>query len=101
MRAEIVADEAVICLARIHAHMVALIDAFANVANVAADAFRRDAVLLIIGFLLFAAARGLSHGAFQRAGDVVGIENDAAIHISRGAANGLDERRFRAQEAFL
>ena len=37
------------------------------------------------------------HGA----GFPVGIENRAAIQVARSAADGLDQRTFRAQEAFL
>lgn len=91
MGAEIVADEALVGLARIHADMVALVHAFENVADILADRFRCDAVFLVIGELLLAAAFRLGHGAFERAGDVVRIENDAAIDVSRGAADGLDE----------
>ena len=56
---------------------------------------------LLIGFLLGAAAAGLGHGALHRAGDAVGIEDHLAVHIARGAADGLDQRGLAAQEAFL
>ena len=55
----------------------------------------------IIGALLLAAARGFRHRAFHGAGDFIGIEHDLAFDITRGAANGLDERGFRAQKAFF
>ena len=63
--------------------------------------FRRDAVLGIVGGLLLAPALGLGHGALHRAGDVVGVEDDLAVDVAGGAADGLDERGFGAQEAFL
>src|SRR3546814_20576880 len=33
--------------------------------------------------------------------DLIGIKDDASIDIAGGAANGLNQRRFRAQETFL
>ena len=65
------------------------------------DAFRRDAVCGVVFLLLLAPAAGFRHGAFHRAGDAVGIEDDAAVDIARGAADGLDQARLAAQEAFL
>ena len=56
---------------------------------------------IVVGRLLFAAAVGLGHGALHRAGDLIGIENDLAVDIARGAADGLDQRGLGAQEAFL
>ena len=56
---------------------------------------------LVVGLLLLAAAVGLGDGALHRAGHLVGIEDDLAIDVARGAADGLDERGLRAQEAFL
>ena len=55
----------------------------------------------IVGDLLLAAARGLVHRALHRAGDPVGVEDHAAVDVARGAADGLDQRGFRTQEAFL
>ncbi len=34
-------------------------------------------------------------------GDLIGIENDLAVDIARGAADRLDQRGLGAQEAFL
>jgi len=48
-----------------------------------------------------AAAGGFIHGALHRAGDFIGIKHDAGLSISRRAANGLHQRCFAAQEAFL
>ena len=61
----------------------------------------RDAVGLVVGHLLLAAAVGFGHGALHRAGDLVGIEDHLAVDVARGAADGLDQRGFGAQEAFL
>ena len=56
---------------------------------------------VVVGHLLVAAAVGFRDGAFHRAGHLVGIEDDAAIDVARGAADGLHQRGFGAQEAFL
>ena len=64
-------------------------------------ALRRDAVLGVVGDLLLAAAVGLGHGALHRAGDLVGVEDDAAVDVAGGAADGLDQRGLGAQEALL
>jgi hypothetical protein len=39
--------------------------------------------------------------AFHRAGDPVGIHDHPALGVPRGAADGLDQRGLRAQEALL
>ena len=49
---------------------------------------------LIVGHLLGAAALGLVHGALHRAGDPVGIEDDARLGIAGGAADGLHKARL-------
>ena len=51
----------------------------------------RDAVLLVVGYLLFAAAVGLVDGALHGVGHVVGVEDGAAFEVAGGAADGLDE----------
>ncbi len=56
---------------------------------------------VVVGDLLFAAAVGFADRAFHAAGDAVGIHDDPAIDVARRAADGLDQRGFRAQEAFL
>ena len=88
-------------VAGIHRDMVALIHAVHDVRDVALDALRRDAVFGVVGHLLFAPAVRFLDGALHGAGDLVGIENDPAIDISCGAADGLHQRGFGAQEAFL
>src|SRR5690606_26996501 len=83
------------------ADMITLVNRVENVADVLLDAFGRNAVGFVIGALLITATVGFSHGAFHGAGDLVGIEDNVAIDVTRRAADGLDQRRFRAQEAFL
>ena len=63
--------------------------------------FRRDAVRGVVGELLLAPAVGLGHRPLHRAGDVVGVEDDAAVDVARGAADGLDQRGLGAEEALL
>ena len=82
-------------------HVVALVDAVENVGDALAHAFRGDAVCGVVGGLLFAAARRLRHGALHRAGDRVGVQDDAAVDVARGAADGLHQRGLAAQKAFL
>ena len=82
-------------------HVVALVHARQNVGDALAHAFRRDAVGDIVGALFLAPAIGLGHGALHRAGDGIGIEDDAAVDVARGAADGLHQARFAAQEALL
>ena len=55
----------------------------------------------VVGLLLLTPAVGLVDGALHGAGDPVGIEDDAAVDVARGAADGLDQRGLRPQEAFL
>jgi hypothetical protein len=62
---------------------------------------RRDAVFGIVGELFLAAAVVSAMARSHRAGDVVGVEDDLAVDIARGAADGLDQRGLAAQEAFL
>ena len=62
---------------------------------------RRDAVRRVVGDLLAAPALGLADGAPHRIGDRVGVQDRAAVDVARGAADGLDQRALRAQEAFL
>ena len=83
------------------ADVVALVDAVEDVGDLCLHRFRGDAVGLVVGDLLLAAAGRLVHGALHGAGDLVGIEDDLAVDVSRRAPDGLDEGRFRAQETFL
>ena len=48
-----------------------------------------------------AAALGLVHRAAHRGRDRIRVQHDHAVLITRGAADGLDERGLRAQEALL
>ena len=65
------------------------------------DRARRDAVLLVIGELLFAPRLADGDELLDRIGHLVGVENDEAVEMARGAARGLDERRLRAEKALL
>ncbi|KIU01429.1 hypothetical protein QU38_01680, partial [Staphylococcus aureus] len=78
-----------------------LIDAVEDVADRLLDALRRDAVGDVVRDLLLAAAIGLGDRALHRAGHLVGVENDLAVDVARGTADGLDQRGLAAQEAFL
>ena len=58
-------------------------------------------MLDVVGLLLLAATLGLGHGAFHRAGDAVGVEDDLAVDVPGSAADGLDQAGFRAEETFF
>ena len=81
--------------------VVGLVDGAQDVLDAALDGHRRDAVLGVVGLLLLAAAGGLGHGALHGAGDLVGVEDDLAVDVAGGAADGLDQRGLGAQEALL
>src|SRR5690606_9165769 len=83
------------------ADVVALVDRVEDVGNLRLHRFRGDAVRLVIGDLLFAAAGRLVHRALHGASDLVGIEDDLAVDVSRRAADGLHQRRLRTQKTFL
>ena len=63
--------------------------------------FRGDAVGGIVGLLFFAAPVGFGNGVVQRSGHLVGIQNDAAVDVAGGAADGLHQRGLGSQKAFL
>jgi hypothetical protein len=92
---------AVLAFADADRDVVAFIDRVGDVVDAGFYALGRDAVGEVIGDLLFATPVGFGEGAFHGAGDLVGIEHDAAIDVARGAADGLDEGGFRAEETFL
>ena len=60
-----------------------------------------DAVFHVVRVLLFAPPVRLGNRAFHAAGHPVGIQDHPAFHIARGAADGLDQRGFAPQKAFL
>ena len=62
---------------------------------------RRDAVRVVVGHLLGAAAIGFLDGLGHRAGHAVGVQDGAAFDVARAAADRLDERGGAAQVAFL
>ena len=81
--------------------VVALGGRLQDLADVLLDRRGRDAVGLVVGDLLGAAAVGLADGVLDRIGHLVGIEDDPAVDVTRGAADRLHQRRRRTQEAFL
>ena len=58
-------------------------------------------MLLVVGNLLGAAAVGLVDGLPHGFGGLVGVHDYRAGHVSRGTADGLDERTVGPQEALL
>ena len=58
-------------------------------------------MFFIISILDFPAALGFFHSLGHGIGDLVGIHDDRAVDVPRCPAHGLNERRFRPQEAFL
>src|SRR6185437_10177093 len=81
--------------------VVLLVHRVDDLLDVGADRLRCNAVLEIVGDLLFAAAVGLGQRALHAAGLVIGVEDDAAVDVAGGAADGLDEAGLGAQETFL
>ena len=45
--------------------------------------------------------RGLVDRPLHRVGDPVGVQDHLGVHVAGRAADGLHQRRFAAQEAFL
>ena len=58
-------------------------------------------MLDVVRLLLGAGALGLVDGDLHRLGDPVGVHHDLAADVARGAADDLDERPRRPQEALL
>ena len=71
--------------------VVGLEDDGEGVVDAADDGAGLDAVLFVVGSLLFAAAVGLINGPAHGVGHVVGVENRPAFQVAGGAADGLDE----------
>ena len=72
-----------------------------DVADIALDRLRGNAVRGVVLDLFFAAATGFVHRALHAAGDPVGIEDDAAIDVARGTTDRLNQRSFGAQKPFF
>lgn len=53
---------------------------------------RRDVVLLVVFELFRPAAVGLFYAYLHRAGHFIGVEDDLAFDVPRGAPDGLDKR---------
>ena len=51
--------------------------------------------------LELAPAVRLGDGMAHRVGHLVGVHDHRTVHVAGGPADGLDERRLRAQETFL
>ena len=51
--------------------------------------------------LHLATTAGLLDAPLHRAGDAIGVEDRAAVDVSRRAADGLNQRAIAAQESFL
>ena len=89
---EVVADEVrPLVVAGVDHHAVARRQVRHDVVDVTLDAFGRDAMLEIVGDLLFAAAAGFGERALHRAGHAISVEDHATFDVARGAADGLDE----------
>ena len=58
-------------------------------------------MLLVVRFLNASSPLGLVYGRFHGLAYPVGIHYDSAVHISRGAADGLYQRCFCTQETFF
>ena len=67
----------------------------------ALDAARGDAVLFVVGDLAGAAVLGDGHERLHAFCLGVGEAIDLAVHVTRGAAGGLDEGGLAAEVAFL
>src|SRR4051812_31824027 len=65
------------------------------------DRLRRDAVLGVVGALDHPPAVGLGDRPAHRLGLLVGVHQHLAVHVARGPADGLDERRLAAEEPLL
>src|SRR5579875_4118484 len=75
-----------LALAEIDGNVIRLINAVEDVGDAALDAFRRDAVGGVIGLLLLAPPHRLVDRLLHAFGHGVGVEDDAAVEIARGAA---------------
>ena len=80
---------------------VALIQPRQHIFDVLFHRGRRNAVFFVIGDLLGAPPVGLGHCAFHRPGDLVRVHDHPAICVTRGPANGLHKRGFRAQKTLF
>ena len=58
-------------------------------------------MLEVVGVLDRAPSVGLGGREPDGVGHLVGVENGQAVHVARGAPDGLDERGLRAEKAFL
>src|SRR3546814_9355407 len=75
--------------------------AFQDVDDVLLHRLWRNPVLDVVLDLLRPAPVGLVDRAPHRIGDAVGVQDRLAAQVARGAADGLDQRAGRTQEALL
>src|SRR3569833_922381 len=101
VRTEVVADHMRTVIVDLDRDLVALRHVDDDVADVATNRRRRDAVGLDVGDLLLAPAIGFIARALHRAGHAIGVADHAPVDVARGAADGLDQRGLGAQEALL
>ena len=80
---------------------IALPQTFHHIGDVFLDRLGRDAVLFVVGNLLFAASVGFPQSPFHRACYPICVHDDATFSVPCGATNGLDERGFGAQETLF
>src|SRR5437763_576019 len=76
-------------------------DLVQDVSDPLAQRLRVDAVGLVVGDLLGPPPAGLLDRPLHRRRDLVGVHVHLAGHVPGRPADGLDQRRARAQEAFL
>ena len=72
-----------------------------DVSNVFDDGFRRDTVFFVVAFLDVPAAERFGDSPFHGGRDAVRVHDDFTVGVTRRAADGLDERSLRTEEAFL
>ena len=72
-----------------------------QIPDVLADRLRNDAVRLVVGVLNAAAAIGFADRVVHRGRHLVGIHDHAALSVSGGASDRLDQAGRTAEEALL
>ncbi len=82
-------------------HPATRVGGFHDVRDLLAHRLGRDAVGLVVGDLLGAAAVGFVDGLLHGAGNGVGIEDRLAPRVARRTTDGLDERTGGTQKPFL
>ena len=65
------------------------------------EPLRHDAVLFVVALLFLPSTLGLANGFGHGGGDLIAVEDGLAVDVARRAADGLDQRAFRTQEALF